>query len=486
MRSAHGPHRQRASCRLEGRADANATDDVSRPGSCGELLLVAPARRSRDCCSSLTEPARNAYELPEGRARARHGRRARRRDRRGARRRPLLGRGARLDLLLAAGFFVAGARDARVLGRARARRHEPAARPRRGRRSARALLGGGADRASHRSRAADHRARARALGDDRSSLVVRRWSRSGCRCTASASAPARRSPATATGSRPLADRDLVPGPARAGRGGRLRPPLPRARRRPRQLARARRDARALRRAPLRAHSAASRATTSPRATSCACSPTASCSSASGGRSASPSSGARSPRSARGSRARSTTGSRSTCSRSRRTRACSRAGADRSRDPASAEGGRGGRAAGGAVRGARALLGRRHGAVRRGAAPVRRLPHRRRRSSTSSSRSTGRIRLAPDEQIEVFRIVQEGLANARKHAGARRAEVRIGRARGRADRDRRATTAPGSTRTRAAAGQGLKNMRARAASIGGGFRLVSAPGHGTALEVVLRA
>ena len=31
-----------------------------------------------------------------------------------------------------------------------------------------------------------------------------------------------------------------------------------------------------------------------------------------------------------------------------------------------------------------------------------------------------IGLAPDEQIEVFRIVQEGLANARKHAGARRA------------------------------------------------------------------
>ena len=34
--------------------------------------------------------------------------------------------------------------------------------------------------------------------------------------------------------------------------------------------------------------------------------------------------------------------------------------------------------------------------------------------------------------------------------------------------------------------GLANMRARAASIGGGFRLVSTPGRGTALEVVLRA
>ncbi len=38
---------------------------------------------------------------------------------------------------------------------------------------------------------------------------------------------------------------------------------------------------------------------------------------------------------------------------------------------------------------------------------------------------GAVRLAPDEQIEVFRIVQEGLANARRHADARRAWVRIG-------------------------------------------------------------
>ena len=35
-----------------------------------------------------------------------------------------------------------------------------------------------------------------------------------------------------------------------------------------------------------------------------------------------------------------------------------------------------------------------------------------------------VRLAPDEQIEIFRIVQEGLANARRHAGARSAWVSI--------------------------------------------------------------
>ena len=35
-----------------------------------------------------------------------------------------------------------------------------------------------------------------------------------------------------------------------------------------------------------------------------------------------------------------------------------------------------------------------------------------------------VMLAPDEEIEVFRIVQESLANTRKHAGARQAEVSI--------------------------------------------------------------
>src|SRR6266566_2253874 len=92
----------------------------------------------------------------------------------------------------------------------------------------------------------------------------------------------------------------------------------------------------------------------------------------------------------------------------------------------------------------------------------------------------RVRLAPDEQIEVFRIVQEGLANARKHAGARHAEVRIG-LRG----DERVVTivddGAGFDNETVSTGQGLRNMKARSASIGGGFRLRSEPGRGTALE-----
>src|ERR671936_1045313 len=96
-----------------------------------------------------------------------------------------------------------------------------------------------------------------------------------------------------------------------------------------------------------------------------------------------------------------------------------------------------------------------------------------------------VQLAPDEQIEVFRIVQEGLANARKHADARHADVRIA-LRG----DERVVTVvddgSGFDDDAVAAGQGLRNMKARSASIGGGFRLRSEPGRGTALEVVLRA
>jgi signal transduction histidine kinase len=95
-----------------------------------------------------------------------------------------------------------------------------------------------------------------------------------------------------------------------------------------------------------------------------------------------------------------------------------------------------------------------------------------------------VRLAPDEQIEVFRIVQEGLANVRKHANATRAEVVIGTR----NYERFVLVrddGEGFDDESAAAGQGLKNIRARTKIIEGGFTLTSKPGLGTALEVVLR-
>ena len=96
-----------------------------------------------------------------------------------------------------------------------------------------------------------------------------------------------------------------------------------------------------------------------------------------------------------------------------------------------------------------------------------------------------VELGPDEQIEVFRIVQEGLANVRRHAGARRATVLIGLREGRRV-VRIVDDGTGFEEEADDPGQGLRNMRARAAAMGGAFRLASPPGDGTALEVVLRA
>ena len=95
-----------------------------------------------------------------------------------------------------------------------------------------------------------------------------------------------------------------------------------------------------------------------------------------------------------------------------------------------------------------------------------------------------VRLAPDEQIEVFRIVQEGLGNARRHAGAHRVEVTIGQRNGRrvvAVHD----DGVGFDAETSEGGQGLENMKLRAEAIDGEMSLRTAPGRGTAIEVVLR-
>jgi two-component system nitrate/nitrite sensor histidine kinase NarX len=97
-----------------------------------------------------------------------------------------------------------------------------------------------------------------------------------------------------------------------------------------------------------------------------------------------------------------------------------------------------------------------------------------------------VTLAPDEQIQLFRIVQEGLANARRHAGARRAWVTIAHQGGRRVVSVRDDGTGFETGDTPAAGQGLKSMRRRAAEIDGGFTLRSSRDGGTAIEIVLRA
>ena len=95
-----------------------------------------------------------------------------------------------------------------------------------------------------------------------------------------------------------------------------------------------------------------------------------------------------------------------------------------------------------------------------------------------------VHLAPDEQIEVFRIVQEGLSNTRRHSSAHKACLTITH-RGFDRLVSLQDDGAGFEAPSGGAGQGLKNMRQRATAIGGVFSLRSVPGHGTALEVVLR-
>ena len=95
-----------------------------------------------------------------------------------------------------------------------------------------------------------------------------------------------------------------------------------------------------------------------------------------------------------------------------------------------------------------------------------------------------VRLAPDEQIEIFRIVQEGLANARTHAGARRVEVTIGHRGGRRVVIVSDDGVGFEHDDDSGVGQGLRNMRARRFDR---RRLLAAleARDGTAIEVVLR-
>ena len=96
-----------------------------------------------------------------------------------------------------------------------------------------------------------------------------------------------------------------------------------------------------------------------------------------------------------------------------------------------------------------------------------------------------VELGPDEQIEIFRIVQESLANVRHHANARRATVLIGLRDGQRV-VRIVDDGAGFDDKAESRGQGLRNIRDRTAAIGGALRLVSRPGSGTSLEVILRA
>jgi two-component system sensor histidine kinase UhpB len=93
-------------------------------------------------------------------------------------------------------------------------------------------------------------------------------------------------------------------------------------------------------------------------------------------------------------------------------------------------------------------------------------------------------LGPDEQIVVYRVVQEALNNVAQHAGAQKVTVELRRADG---RKMLRVSDDGSGFNDAAAdtpGLGITGMRERARLAGGRLRVRSRPGAGTVVELTL--
>jgi signal transduction histidine kinase len=101
---------------------------------------------------------------------------------------------------------------------------------------------------------------------------------------------------------------------------------------------------------------------------------------------------------------------------------------------------------------------------------------------------GDLPLSPATELALARILQEALANAARHAEARRiaVDVRVekGRVACRVEDDGQGFDPAAPTSRGHAGGFGLVGMRERAAEIGGELAIDSAPGRGTRLEVTL--
>jgi len=104
------------------------------------------------------------------------------------------------------------------------------------------------------------------------------------------------------------------------------------------------------------------------------------------------------------------------------------------------------------------------------------------------RADGAPRLHPDVESEVFRVAQEALQNAVRHAAAQRIEVRLANGAGRLvlevsdDGTGFDPVAPGVRSRRL----GLTSMEERAAALGGSLAIESAPGDGTRVRLEVPA
>jgi two-component system, NarL family, sensor histidine kinase UhpB len=92
-------------------------------------------------------------------------------------------------------------------------------------------------------------------------------------------------------------------------------------------------------------------------------------------------------------------------------------------------------------------------------------------------------LDSDEQLVVYRVVQEGLSNVAQHAGARNVRVDVER-RGEGTVVRVADDGEGFTSGEQPQGLGLTGMRERAVLAGGRLDVSSSPGAGTTIELRL--
>ncbi len=108
-----------------------------------------------------------------------------------------------------------------------------------------------------------------------------------------------------------------------------------------------------------------------------------------------------------------------------------------------------------------------------------------RAEVSIGPGVGEDVFAPDTQTQIFRILQEALSNARKHAAADQVEISFGMQDGKV-RMRVQDNGKGfDPRQASGAGNGhfgLLFMRERAESLGGSLQIHSAPGEGTCVEV----
>jgi signal transduction histidine kinase len=111
--------------------------------------------------------------------------------------------------------------------------------------------------------------------------------------------------------------------------------------------------------------------------------------------------------------------------------------------------------------------------------------------SSNHFGAGAVTKSPNEATmgqDIYRIVQEALNNAIKHARAHQIFVRLDGSQ--PDRlclsikDDGVGFIPRPGEESPAGGFGMKTMRERAEALGGSLRVISAPGEGTTVEVII--